>query len=35
VAITQRIEELEEETRKLRQALQETNEQRSIGCGNG
>jgi serine O-acetyltransferase len=35
VAITQRIEELEEETRKLRQALQEANEQRSIGCGNG
>jgi serine O-acetyltransferase len=35
VAITQRIEELEEETRKLRQALQESNEQRSIGCGNG
>jgi serine O-acetyltransferase len=35
VAITQRIEELEEETRKLRQALQEANEQRSIGRGNG
>jgi serine O-acetyltransferase len=35
VAITQRVEELEEETRKLRLALQEANEQRSIGCGNG
>jgi hypothetical protein len=35
VAITQRIEELEEETRKLRLALQQAEENRSIGCGNG
>jgi hypothetical protein len=35
VAITQRIEELEEETRKLRLALQESERDRSIGCGNG
>ncbi len=35
VAITQRIEELEEETRKLRLALQEANNERSIGCGHG
>jgi serine O-acetyltransferase len=35
VAITQRIEELEEETRKLRLALQEADRDRSIGCGNG
>ena len=34
VAITQRIEELEEETRKLRLALHQTEEKRSIGCGN-
>jgi serine O-acetyltransferase len=35
VAITQRIEELEEETRKLRLAVQESDRDRSIGCGNG
>lgn len=35
VAIIQRIEELEEETRKLRLALQSAEEKRSIGCGNG
>jgi serine O-acetyltransferase len=35
MAITQRIEELEDETRKLRLALQEVNDERSIGCGNG
>ncbi len=35
VAITQRIEELEEETRKLRLAIQQAEENRSIGCGNG
>lgn len=35
VAITQRIEELEEETRALRLALQETDRKRSIECGNG
>lgn len=35
VAITQRIEELEEETRKLRQALQDAERARSIECGNG
>lgn len=35
VAITQRIEELEDETRKLRLALEQTEEKRSIGCGNG
>ncbi len=35
VAITQRIEELEEETRKLRLALQASERDRSIGCGNG
>lgn len=35
LAITQRIEELEEETRKLRLALQESTDQRSIGCENG
>lgn len=34
LAITQRIEELEEETRKLRLALQETEGKHSIGCGN-
>lgn len=35
VAITQRIEELEEETRKLRLALLDAEENRSLGCGNG
>lgn len=35
VAITQRIEELEDETRKLRLALEQTEDKRSIGCGNG
>lgn len=35
VAIIQRIEELEEETRKLRLALQQAEERNSIGCGNG
>jgi hypothetical protein len=35
VAITQRIEELEDETRKLRLALQQSEEKRSLGCGNG
>lgn len=35
LAITQRIEELEDETRKLRIALQQADENRSIGCGNG
>lgn len=34
VAITQRIEELEEETRKLRLALQQAEGNHSIGCGN-
>ncbi|MCO5223443.1 MAG: serine O-acetyltransferase [Thermomicrobiales bacterium] len=35
VAITQRIEELEDETRKLKLALQQAEQNRSIGCGNG
>ncbi len=35
VAITQRIEELEEETRKLRLALQESKNGPSVGCGHG
>ncbi len=35
VAITQRIEELEEETRKLRLALQGAKEEPSVGCGHG
>lgn len=35
VAITQRIEELEEETRTLRLALQHAKEDDSVGCGHG
>ncbi len=35
VAITQRIEDLEEETRKLRLALQESKNGPSVGCGHG
>lgn len=35
VALTQRIEELEEETRKLRLEIHDADRGRSIGCGNG